>query len=383
MNLRTALLAASVLAAPALAGPAWAQAPQPVAGPYMSLGAGVNMKMDLDVKTPGADNLQFHLGPAVVGAFGYGFGNGFRAEIEGNYYNNQAYKVGGSSAYTAAGGREQLYGVMVNGYYDFNGLVPMVTPYVGIGAGYQFANWQNVKAYGPAGSFATDETKGSFAAQAIVGAALPIDAVPGLALTAEYRFMALIGDRTYSGSATSSTGVVTPDSVKVGNDYNNTFLIGVRYAFGVTPPPPPPAPAPVAAPAPAPARSYLVFFDWDKATLTSSRPRDRQGSGGQLDPRPVHADRGERLHRYLRPGEIQHGPVDPPRRRSGGGAGARRRAQDRHRDPGLRRNPPVGAHRRQRAGAAEPPGRDHHQVRPVRHTAGLTNGAPSGAPFSL
>src|ERR671926_214993 len=33
-------------------------------------------------------------------------------------------------------------------------------------------------------------------------------------------------------------------------------------------PPPPPAPAPVAAPAPAPARSYLVFFDWDKATLT-------------------------------------------------------------------------------------------------------------------
>jgi OOP family OmpA-OmpF porin len=24
----------------------------------------------------------------------------------------------------------------------------------------------------------------------------------------------------------------------------------------------------VAAPAPAPARSYLVFFDWDKATLT-------------------------------------------------------------------------------------------------------------------
>ena len=269
MNLRTALLAASVLAAPALAGPVWAQAPQPVAGPYMSLGAGVNMKMDLDVKTPGADNLQFHLGPAVVGAFGYGFGNGFRAEIEGNYYNNQAYKVGGSSAYTAAGGREQLYGVMVNGYYDFNGLVPMVTPYVGIGAGYQFANWQNVKAYGPAGSFATDETKGSFAAQAIVGAALPIDAVPGLALTAEYRFMALIGDRTYSGSATSSTGVVTPDSVKVGNDYNNTFLIGVRYAFGVTPPPPPPAPAPVAAPAPAPARSYLVFFDWDKATLTS------------------------------------------------------------------------------------------------------------------
>ena len=45
-------------------------------------------------------------------------------------------------------------------------------------------------------------------------------------------------------------------------------MIGLRYNFGQPPPPPPPAPLPVAAPAPAPARSYLVFFDWDKATLT-------------------------------------------------------------------------------------------------------------------
>ncbi len=29
-----------------------------------------------------------------------------------------------------------------------------------------------------------------------------------------------------------------------------------------------PAPMPIASPAPAAARSYLVFFDWDKATLT-------------------------------------------------------------------------------------------------------------------
>ena len=40
----------------------------------------------------------------------------------------------------------------------------------------------------------------------------------------------------------------------------------MRYAFNVAAP----APAPVAAAVPAqtPARSYLVFFDWDKATLT-------------------------------------------------------------------------------------------------------------------
>jgi outer membrane autotransporter protein len=47
------------------------------------------------------------------------------------------------------------------------------------------------------------------------------------------------------------------------------FNGGLRYLFG-QPPAPPPALVPAAAPAPAPqpARSYLVFFDWDKATLT-------------------------------------------------------------------------------------------------------------------
>ena len=51
----------------------------------------------------------------------------------------------------------------------------------------------------------------------------------------------------------------------MGESYNHSILLGLRYNFGQAPPPPP-APAPV--PAQAPARSYLVFFDWDKATLT-------------------------------------------------------------------------------------------------------------------
>ncbi|MGH7044031.1 MAG: OmpA family protein [Acetobacteraceae bacterium] len=266
MNLRTALMAATVLAAPVLVG-AVAQA-QPVTGPYVSLGAGVNLKQNLDVSSGRGGSLQSDVGPAFVGALGYGFGNGFRVELGGNYYNNKFNK--GANGFSAAGGNEQLYGPMVNGYYDFNGLIPMVTPYVGIGVGYQFANEQGLKEYGSNGSFTSgNDTKGSFAAQAILGLALPLTAIPGLDLTAEYRFMALIGDRTYGGTSTSAAGVQTPGSIKLGNDYNHTFLIGVRYAFGAAPAPMAPAPAPVAAPAPAPARSYLVFFDWDKATLTT------------------------------------------------------------------------------------------------------------------
>jgi outer membrane protein OmpA-like peptidoglycan-associated protein len=70
--------------------------------------------------------------------------------------------------------------------------------------------------------------------------------------------MALTEDRDYS------------NGIKANTDLNYSLLIGLRYAFNAPPPPPP---APMAAPAPAPARSYLVFFDWDKATLT---PRAQQ-----------------------------------------------------------------------------------------------------------
>jgi outer membrane protein OmpA-like peptidoglycan-associated protein len=165
-----------------------------------------------------------------------------------------------------------MYGPMVNAIYDLTGLLPFpyVAPYAGAGVGYQWINEQHVNAFGslPDGtpaSVSLNGTKGSFAYQAIVGAAMPIPVLPGLALTAEYRFLGTTGNRTYSATAVVDD-VAFPGSVKLGHDFNNSVLIGLRYNFGVAPPPP--APAPVAAPAPAPARSYLVFFDWDKATLT-------------------------------------------------------------------------------------------------------------------
>ncbi|MDE2007193.1 MAG: OmpA family protein [Rhodospirillales bacterium] len=268
MKLRTALLAATMLAVPALAGGA-AQAAQPVSGLYVSLGAGINFKQDLSGTATaaggsGSGNLESQIGPAFAAAVGWGFGNGFRAEVEGNYYNNKFDKVTGAALPGSAGGREQLFGAMLNGYYDFN-MVPYVTPYVGVGVGYEEANWQGGRA-SFAGVTATipNATEGGFAAQAILGAALPLTAVPGLDLTAEYRFLAVLTDRTYSGSV----GAI-PISVKAHNDYNHTFLIGLRYAFGAAPAAPAPMAAPMAAPAPAPARSYIVFFDWDKATLTT------------------------------------------------------------------------------------------------------------------
>ncbi len=276
MRFRSILLAATVLAVP------FAAQAQPVTGLYIGGGAGANWLMQESVSSVSVAgvtaklngvNLTSAVGPVVEGAVGWGLGNGLRVELEGDYRTNKFQSVSSSGSSLAnAGGWNQLYGPMVNVAYDFFGLTPWVVPYVGVGVGYQWANLQHFKAYSPGETvlITSNGTEGSFAYQAIVGAAMPIPMLPGLALTAEYRFLGTAGDRNYSANTaeTTSTGTSNyPTTVKLGPQYNNAILIGFRYNFGVAPPPPP-APAPVAAPAPAPARSYLVFFDWDKATLT-------------------------------------------------------------------------------------------------------------------
>ena len=286
MKLRSALLAATVLAIP------FAASAQPVTGLYVGAGVGVNVTQQQQVKNlsfpnlfPNSSglstsgNLKGSAGFVGLASVGWGFGNGLRAEIEGNYRQNSLPGLTGftgTSGNLAGGSTQQEYGGMVNVLYDFNGLSPWIVPYVGAGVGGIWAA-EKFHAYNagaftrsgvtvPAGAlgFRANDTSASFAYQAILGAAIPIAAMPGLAVTAEYRFMGTAGTRSYSGLA-SLGSAATPANVQLGSIYNHSFLVGLRYNFGVAPPPPPP-PAPV--PAQAPARSYLVFFDWDKYSLT-------------------------------------------------------------------------------------------------------------------
>ena len=161
---------------------------------------------------------------------------------------------------------------MFNVLYDFSNLlpVPYFSPYQGVGVGYQWARLSGFHLEGtPTGfpAFSSGDTAGAIAYQFILGGAVPIMAVRGLAMTAEYRFLG-VGSRTYDVSAVAAPGdAAVPGRVKLGNNFTHALLIGLRYNF-LPPPPPPPPPAPAAVPAQAPARSYLVFFDWDKATLT-------------------------------------------------------------------------------------------------------------------
>ena len=268
MKLRTALLAATAMAAAVIAQPVMAQTP-PVTGIYVGAGLGYNIMTNKkakanDILGNSDTTIKMHGGFVGVGSVGYGFGNGLRVELQGDYYSNQ---TNGSNNGTQISGWENKYGVMVNALYDFNNLGIPVVPYVGAGIGYQWAKLQNVDFSG--GGFPTpvqvNGTEGSFAYQGIAGVAYPIAAMPGLALTGEFRFMGLANALKYTGTEVVPGGTIS-SKLKIEQDYNYSFLIGARYNFGVAPPPPPPAP--VAAPAPAPARTYLVFFDWDKYNLT-------------------------------------------------------------------------------------------------------------------
>jgi outer membrane protein OmpA-like peptidoglycan-associated protein len=267
MKLRIALLAATVFAAP-LALPHAAHA-QPITGIYVAGGLGYNLQDSQKAKNVAIDGagipvtakLTTHNGYTGEASIGYGLGNGFRFEVEGDYFENRFDKVKADGGQFPAGGRNRQFGAFVNALYDFDVGVPYVFPYVGGGVGWQESYFDNL---GSEGASVTKE-RGSLAYQGIAGVAFPIPGVPGLSATAEYRFTALANSRKFDGSFDG-----LPASFKVEHEYNNSVQAGLRYAFGVTPPPAPaPAPAPVAAPAPQPGpRTYLVFFDWDKSDLT-------------------------------------------------------------------------------------------------------------------
>ena len=297
MKLRSALLAATILAAPVVAKA------EAISGLYIGAGAGANFLQDESIKSVAFPNVgiprtnlrsgglgnkaQFDTGFVGVASIGYGLGNGLRIELEGNYRGNKFTKVGngGNTAlgFNRAGGDEHKYGGMVNVLYDFDpnvlglGFFPAaISPYVGLGAGYVWAQDQNTRFTGNPGPVAgfpngynelarTNSGQGAFAYQAIVGAAFPIAAVPGLAITAEYRFLGMYGDRNYNYQY-FAPGVATRAVIRFNEEYNHSVMLGVRYAFNAAPPPPPPVP--VAAPQREAARTYLVFFDWDRADLT-------------------------------------------------------------------------------------------------------------------
>ena len=273
MRLATALVWTGLLAVPVAART------QPVGGFYIGAGAGYNVSQDQDVHslsgpagrfaTPGAQ-ARTGGGPMMSASVGYGFGNGLRLELQGgyrNYHQRLAGNLAGAPR-IGSGALNQTYGAFANALLDLDVGLPFVVPYIGAGLGYEQTSMSV-----PLKS-ASD---GSVAAQFILGAAAPVPHVDGLSVTAEYRLMATLTDERFAASGYAG---------KLSQQFNHAVLLGVRYALNaptsdlsadaplpvanVADAPEPAAPAPRGVSTPVPARTYLVFFDWDRADLSAS-----------------------------------------------------------------------------------------------------------------
>jgi len=266
---------------------------QPLQGLYIGGGAGGNFVPP--VLSP-RDTTKLYTDPGASAdiAIGWGYGNGLRAEIEASFRSNGVSSIGTRRTNGALeplaniAGSARTYGLMANAAYDIPYYPLGLQPYVGVGAGYAWLDMSSVSGnerviYNlpqantvTAPSQVTFGTSGAFAYQAYAGAAYALPFLRGVSATLEYRFFGTLKESVpvnYVSTATGDTvnGVLPSASVHKSFELaEHSVLIGLRYAFGA-PARPPAAPyAPVLnVPPQAATRSFLVFFDWDKADLTA------------------------------------------------------------------------------------------------------------------
>jgi opacity protein-like surface antigen len=217
------------VAAVALALPICANAAS-APGLYARLSSGLNVMEPEDGHAGNTDGqILTDPGVALVGAVGWNFGSGPRVEVEGSYRANDISDESGFSA-RAAVGTESKFGFMANALFEFD-MGSWIAPYIGVGLGYQLIDEPGAHlSVGPINANILDTTKGSFAYQAIAGAAFPIAAVPGLDLTFEYRYLGAPDDRKSNGTITIQ-GIGRFPTPVANDDFNHSILLGARYAF--------------------------------------------------------------------------------------------------------------------------------------------------------
>jgi OOP family OmpA-OmpF porin len=235
---RTLIFALSLLALPLAA--------QAQTGTYLSVGAGFNKMQEEDVDarltaSPTTDipgEVVTSVGPAFVFAVGRGLTKNFRMEAEGSFRSNGIKGETGLSGEDFGTGTERKSGLMANGLFDLGG--SKVKPYFGGGIGAQFVHEPDASSTtggvpctqpGCVVVAVAGGTKSSFAYQLIAGAAFSVHS-KGLSFTAEYRFLSLVGKRTYSGTATVPGAGVFELTDTSSNDMNHSVIFGIRYAFG-------------------------------------------------------------------------------------------------------------------------------------------------------
>ncbi len=271
---RTLLLATTLGVGPFAAQ---AQPSSPTQGPYVSLGGGWSLLQDvfdhprLTPNSLPSARYRFDSGFTGAGSAGWGLGNGIRLDLEGTYAYNAVNNQVRTALPARTTGNQGTYGLFANVYYGIDltklGLnVTAFQPFVAAGAGVLWTHFAPLSSVSGNGDvFRTGGTGANFAYQGIVGAAFPVEAVPGLKLSVDYRFVGHQGSSGAVGESFTRAGL-SKGTVGLSPALNHQITVGVAYAFNHSVPSSPVAPTP--APVAMPSRSYLVFFDWDRADLT-------------------------------------------------------------------------------------------------------------------
>jgi outer membrane protein OmpA-like peptidoglycan-associated protein len=172
--------------------------------------------------------------------------------------NNSARLLGTNLGLsTGINGQRSRYALMTNAIYDFAVGWP-VTPHIGVGIG--AVNLHSSIGVGPGnsalagtvcagGCTLVSNSQWEFGYQGIAGIRYNIN--PALAFDLDYRYLATT-DPTFK---TRFGGTIS------GSYATHNILASLSVRFGAPPPPPPPPPI-------IQRKVFLVFFDWDRDTIT-------------------------------------------------------------------------------------------------------------------
>ena len=199
--------------------------------------------------------------PSVRKRFDDGFAAGarvgvewgpWRLEEEYTYRSNDLNRASVGGVNVATSGSRQSHAIMTNMLYDFSLGWPVI-PHIGGGIGaVNIKERANVPGIGT-----TRDDDWQFGYQAISGVRWPVS--PNLAFDLDYRYLA-------TTDPTFHTATSPRIRYRTGYETHN-LMASLVYRFG-PPLPVAAAPLPPAPPPPVSRRVFLVFFDWDRDTIT-------------------------------------------------------------------------------------------------------------------
>lgn len=211
-----------------------------VSGPYIAAGTGYNHLQT--EKIPGIEtgfglqpggNVKTDPGVLALASVGWGFSNGFRAELESGYRRNGLNRVTAGALQNAwADGDEIKSTIFLNALYDFEKTSFGVTPYVGLGVGHARIKWKNFISENETETVAHNSAVNQRVYQGIIGISFMENVIPNLSMTAEYRYMTTDGGRRHPGRVERSRFGAFPITTQLERTQDHALMIGVRYQFG-------------------------------------------------------------------------------------------------------------------------------------------------------